>query len=144
MKRLPILTVLLTALSGCDASSSPGKSSVTGSGNSIFIIVPYKFGGTWVFDDANRSLEKEPFVGGIPQMLDVLTSKIPNAEAGFRLLFSSHEFPDFTHKMIWRRSGAMGNWYYSAEFDTEGWLCPALLKYFQAPPKEIYIGAESK
>lgn len=31
-----------------------------------------------------------------------------------------------------------GNWYYSAALDLEGWLCPALLKYFEQAPGKIY------
>jgi len=29
-------------------------------------------------------------------------------------------------------------WYYSADLGIEGWLCPALLKYFEAAPERIY------
>ena len=33
----------------------------------------------------------------------------------------------------------------SAEYyDSEGWLCPALFKYFKAAPKEIYVRAEGQ
>ena len=36
------------------------------------------------------------------------------------------------------------NWYYSPEFDMEGWLCPALFKYFDKAPRELYGRAEPK
>jgi hypothetical protein len=36
------------------------------------------------------------------------------------------------------------NWYYSERTRTEGWLCPALFKYFAASPREIYAKAEPK
>jgi hypothetical protein len=26
----------------------------------------------------------------------------------------------------------------------EGWLCPALIKYFESPPKEIFVQASAK
>ena len=34
-------------------------------------------------------MECEPFVAGIPQMLDRLTKDLPDADKGFRLLFSA-------------------------------------------------------
>ncbi len=34
--------------------------------NSILIIQPYRYAGTWVFDDPNAQLVQEPFVEGIP------------------------------------------------------------------------------
>ena len=30
------------------------------------------------------------------------------------------------------------------QVDMEGWLCPALFKYYQEAPKEIYVKAEAK
>jgi hypothetical protein len=44
------------------------------------------------------------------------------------------------------RAGDGGNWYRSddlAELE-EGWLCPALLKYFESPPQRIYAKFERK
>ncbi|MCD4699567.1 MAG: hypothetical protein K8R91_03230 [Phycisphaerae bacterium] len=113
--------------------------------NTIFIISPYRYAKTWVFDDPGAGLVREPFVAGIPQMIDKLVEDIPDADKGFRLLFSSKPFPGHTAKLTWRREqNGGGNWYYSEEFDLEGWLCPALFKYFQKAPKEIYIKAEGK
>ena len=37
-----------------------------------------------------------------------------------------------------------GNWYRAEDFEMEGWLCPALLKYFDAPPKGIYARFEAR
>ncbi len=134
MRRLAPLLLALLLLSGCAQRDT---------GNSIFVIFPYKTAGTWVIDDPSRNLEREPFVAGIPKLIEMLTKDIPNADGGFRLLFSAGQFPDYTHKMIWKRKSGSGNWYYSEEFKAEGWLCPALLKYFPKPPKTIYIKAES-
>jgi hypothetical protein len=71
-----------------------------------------------------------------------LVSNIPNAEKGFRLLFSATAFPGSEVKLEWKREEHGGNWYYSPEFKMEGWLCPALFKYFEKAPKEIYERAE--
>ncbi|GAB4139129.1 DUF6717 family protein [Thermopirellula anaerolimosa] len=112
--------------------------------NSIMVLQPYRYAGTWVFDDPAAGLKREPFVAGIPEMIDEMVRDIPNAEEGFRLLFSTQPFPGYTHKLVWRRGDQTGNWYYSEQFQKEGWLCPALFKYFRQAPKEIYVKAEAK
>jgi hypothetical protein len=112
--------------------------------NSINLIVPYRHEGMWVFDDPRVGLDKEPFVSGADRMMDVLVRDIPDADKGFRLLFSATPFPGFTAKLQWRREDYSGNWYFSPDFDIEGWLCPALFKYFETAPKEIYIKAEPR
>ena len=112
--------------------------------NAISVIVPYKYEGTWVFDDPAVGLVREPFVSGIDVMLDRLTANIPNAEKGFRLLFSAKPFPGHTVKLEWRREEFEGNWYFSPQFQMEGWLCPALFKYFTQAPRELYARAEQR
>jgi hypothetical protein len=112
--------------------------------NSILVIQPYKYGKTWVFDDPRTGLVREPFVAGIPEMIDKLTSDIPDANSGFQLTFSAIPFPGHEEKLIWRRSDGVGNWYYSQKYDMEGWLCPAMYKYFKKAPKELYIKADPK
>ena len=110
--------------------------------NAIKFISPYRHDGMWVFDDPRASLDKEPFVSGADRMIDVLVADIPNAAEGFRLLFSASPFPGFAAKLQWRREEYGGNWYFSSDYDMEGWLCPALFKYFEKAPKEIYVKAE--
>ena len=44
----------------------------------------------------------------------------------------------------WRREESGGNWYYCPQFDIEGWLCPALFKYFEKAPAALYGRAEPK
>ena len=112
--------------------------------NSIFVIAPYKWEGMWVFDDPRVGLLREPFVSGADVMMDKLVANLPDAEKGFRLLFSPKPFPGHTSKLEWRREEYGGNWYYSPQFDMEGWLCPALFKYFPQAPGEIYVKAEAK
>jgi len=112
--------------------------------NSISIIVPYRYEGMWVFDDLRVGLDKEPFVSGADKMIDVLVADIPDAEKGFRLLFSPLPFPGYTVRLQWRREEYSGNWYFSPDHNMEGWLCPALFKYFDKAPKEIYIKAERR
>ena len=45
--------------------------------NALMVIMPYRHAGTWVFDDPNTRLVREPFVAGVPEMLDVLVRDIP-------------------------------------------------------------------
>jgi hypothetical protein len=112
--------------------------------NSLMVISPYKHHGMWVFDDPSVGLDKEPFIAGIDTMIDKMTADIPHAENGFRAVFSAAPFPGFTEKLEWRRLESGGNWYYSDHYKMEGWLCPALFKYFPSAPREIYVRAEPK
>jgi len=112
--------------------------------NSMFVIAPYQYERMWVFDDPSVGLYREPFVSGADVMLERLAANLPNADKGFRLLFSAKPFPGCTAKLEWRREEYGGNWYYSEQFDMEGWLCPALFKYFEKAPPEIYVKAEAK
>jgi hypothetical protein len=98
----------------------------------------------WVFDDPAVGLNREPFVAGIDKMIDQLVASIPNAERGFRLLFSATPLPGHTVKLEWRREESGGNWYFCPQFRIEGWLCPALFKYFDKAPAELYARAEAK
>jgi uncharacterized protein DUF6717 len=107
--------------------------------NAINVIVPYKKYGMWVFDDSRVGLVEEPFVGGADTMIDRVVADIPGAERGFNLIFSATPFPGHQFRLDWRREDGTGNWYYSDKLDQEGWLCPALLRYFSEPPKELYV-----
>jgi hypothetical protein len=112
--------------------------------NSIMVIAPYRYNGTWVFDDPRAGLVREPFVGGVPEMIDLLVADIPAADKGFRLTFSTREFPGYQRKLTWVRGDAGGNWYRLEKPPMEGWLCPALFKYYREAPKELYVRADPK
>ena len=110
--------------------------------NSIIVIFPYKYQDMWVFDDRKVGLIQEPFVSRMPQIIDLLVAEIENADQGFKLLASNTPFPEFQIKMTWLNEEYKGNWYYWKEADKKGWLCPALLKYFDKPPQELFCKAE--
>lgn len=112
--------------------------------NSILVIHPYKFEGLWVFDDERVGLDKEPFVSGADDMIDKLVSEVPNAEKGFNLLFSSNPFPGFDAELDWIREEFGGNWYGSTDLGMEGWLCPAMFKYFDEAPIKIFAQFKAK
>ena len=107
--------------------------------NAINIIAPYKHHGLWVFDDPRVGLHQEPFVSGADTLIDKAVTGVPDAEHGFLMVFSSTPFPGHQLKLEWRRNESGGDWYYSPQLGQEGWLCPALLKYFDRAPREIYV-----
>lgn len=117
--------------------------------NSLMVIYPYLDNGMWVFDDDAVGLVKEPFVAGVPEILEALLvkEKIPNPESGFRLIFSATPFPGHQLVAVRLREDVGGNWYgvespEGAE-GAEGWLCPAMFKYFSQAPDSLYIRVES-
>ena len=112
--------------------------------NAIVIIMPYRYAGAWVFDDASAGLVREPFVGGVPEMIDLLVQDVPDAENGFRLYFSAQPFPGHQKKLTWLRGDEQGNWYSLDDPPMEGWLCPAMFKYYRKAPQELYVKAEAK
>jgi hypothetical protein len=112
--------------------------------NSIMVIHPYRCEGMWVFDDEAAGLRQEPFVSGADTILDQMVGAIPAAESGFTLLFSAGPFPGFQVEFEWQRTEMDGNWYYCSALDAEGWLCPALFKYFESAPARLYAQARAK
>jgi hypothetical protein len=112
--------------------------------NAISVIAPYKYLGMWVFDDESVGLVQEPFVTGADTVIDRLVQHIPNAESGFRAVFSADAFPGYQEKLVWVRAELSGNVYRSPSLDMEGWLCPALLRYFAEAPPEIYVAVYPK
>lgn len=111
--------------------------------NSIMVIAPYRYQGTWVFDDRAAGLVKEPFVAGVPEMIDVLVQDIPNADEGFRLLFSAQPFPGHQKALRWLRGDGGGNYYAFDDPPMEGWICPAMFKYYDKAPAHLYVKAEA-
>ncbi len=134
------LIMMVVGILGCMASQAVDEAEK----NFVLVIEPYRHYETWVFDDKAAGLDKEPFFAGVPRIIDKLVEDIPDADKGFRLLFSAKAFHGATHVFHWRRGEQQGNWYYSKELDMEGWLCPALFKYFREAPRKIYVKAEPR
>ncbi|MEP3278317.1 MAG: hypothetical protein ABJN26_00035 [Stappiaceae bacterium] len=55
---------------------------------------------------------------GIPDMINEAVGDIPDAEKGFKLLFSANPFPGYQRKLSWLREEHGGNWY---TFNNEVW-----------------------
>jgi hypothetical protein len=106
--------------------------------NQINMINPFRKNGTWVFNDPIKNLIEEPFVSGIPEMID---SIVGNETNEIVIYFSKDKFPNYEYVLQHIESEMGGNWY-NFEFKDKvmkGWLCPALFKYFDKTPKEIYL-----
>jgi len=113
-------------------------------GNEIHTICPYKWMGMWVFDDPRVDLRMEAFIAGADTFIDVSLLKlgIKGGEDGFRATFSATPFPGHQFTLVKMGKDRGGTVYLAAESGVEGWLCPALLRYFQKPPDRIYTQFE--
>jgi len=112
--------------------------------NSMLVIHPYRCEGVWVFDDAKAGLVQEPFVSGADVIIDRLVAGLAGAAEGFTLLFSAAPFPGVQTHLEWQREEHGGNWYSCPDLEMEGWLCPALFKYFDAAPQRIYVQCKQR
>jgi hypothetical protein len=115
--------------------------------NAINVIKPYLWNGIWVFDDPARGLDKEALLAGMPEIIERVCSQqgITDPQNGFVVIFSDTPFPGHDVVLEHLRSDdeGVGNWYRLKGTEMEGWLCPALLKYFKSPPSKIYIQVKS-
>lgn len=111
--------------------------------NQINAISPYRHNGFLVFDDPDKGLSKEPFVGGADVVLQVAASISKVNPNKFNLLFSGEKFPGWKFKAtITNPPETIGTWYkvdLTGGREAVGWLCPALLKYFKEPPQQIFF-----
>jgi hypothetical protein len=142
-----LLAIFASAAAACVAgwiAATWTKGRLGPSSNAITVIAPYWYNGTWVFDDPAVGLRREPFVAGVPEMIDLLVKDIPDSKNGFRLTFSANPFPGYQNKLTWLRGDSNGNFYRLDNPPAEGWICPAMFKYYTAPPEHIYVKAEPK
>ena len=74
------------------------------------ILHPYFHRGSWVFDDEYTGLVKEPFVAGVPEVLEILLDKqkIVDPKKGFSLIFSETAFPEQLQRIS--REPEKGTW----------------------------------
>ena len=108
--------------------------------NAINVINPYRWQGGWVFDDESKGLDKEPFIAGADTMLDMLSGD----HAECVITFSAKQFPGAEHVVKYVKPEMDGSVYHSDEYNHDLWLCPALLKYFETPPEEIWFQFKAK
>src|SRR5260221_636614 len=99
-------------------------------------ICPYKDHGIWMFSDDATGLYEEPFIEGIPEIIEFAIEKagIKFAEEGFKLTFSKWPYPGYQGilRLAEDRKPGEGQWYTFSYDDKTmwGWLCPAMYCYF--------------
>lgn len=107
--------------------------------NQINVIYPYRTqGGGWSFDDEEVGLHGEPFVLGIPEIIDSIVDKKAKR---FTVFISKDKIPNYTGLLIKLKKEDTG-WYTLHGTEFKGWLCPATLKYFKDYPDKIYFKIE--
>lgn len=108
----------------------------------MLCIEIYEFNGTWCFTDQERELVHEPFVSGIPEIINTVLKNNSLYEDGknYRVLFAEQEFPQCHGVLNQTRKEFSGAWY--DWNDQEGWLCPATLAFFDHFPEKIYFRFE--
>ena len=136
--------VLLGSVIGLTAAAAITEHKYVSAGNALLVIEPYRIGKGWAFDEPRLRLKSEPFVQGIPEIINKLVAGIPGSDKSVRLIFSQRPFPGAQLRLERRGEQDGGNWYYSRDYQMEGWLCPALFKYFPRAPQSIYVKAEEK
>lgn len=138
----------------------------------MFTIYPYLLdSGVWVFDDADKALYQEALVAGIPEMIETVCRRnaIPDyRNGGLAIDFAAEPFGH--HDLVLdhlsvslpesilpavaeaEARGAVvegageiyGNTYSLRGSDMQGWLCPALYKYFDQAPRHLYVCVRPK
>ena len=112
----------------------------------IKVIRPYMWEGIWVFDDPAVGLDKEALVAGMPELIEIATAQagIREPEKGFVALFSKDPFPTAQVCLEHVREEGGGNVYRWPQVGREGWLCPALFRYFDQAPRHLYVEVRAR
>ena len=113
--------------------------------NAMLVIHPYLDQGIWVFDDPVYSLVREPFVGGMTEILNEVSREQVGGADHMTIVFSAYKFPG--HQYVLEKDERdddptdVGTWYRVAVANQlmRGWLCPALNLYFPESPNIIYV-----
>jgi hypothetical protein len=111
----------------------------------VLTLYPYLLNRScWVFDDERTGLKEEAFVAGMSEMISRIVGNkgLAAAGRGFAMTFSDVPFAGHDVEVRWLRADpGGGNWYAGdvAGLTMEGWLCPALLLYFEEPPPRIFV-----
>ena len=107
--------------------------------NALMQILAYRRNGGWAFDDAAVGLVAEPFVAGIPEMIDILADQV-GAGGGSSSRSRRPSSRDLCSD--WTGPGRSSEELVPMGGTRDGrWLCPALFKYFPNAPDQIWIAA---
>ena len=115
--------------------------------NNVNYIYSYVHNGAWVFDDESRELDKEPFVEGADLLLDAMSGRDKSEYIDrCAFYFAETPLPNWDVQLKMHGHDGYDGTYYKVDFPeknvkNEGpiWLCPALLKFFDKSPQNIYV-----
>lgn len=106
--------------------------------NEVNILYPTRSRyGVWAFTDLSVGLYEEPFVGEINDMIDMFTDGRDQC-----IVYISHSPLPNANGHLLRLKEESDGWYELEGKGISGWLCPAVLKYFQGYPDDIYFKIE--
>lgn len=117
--------------------------------------------GTWAFDDPEKSLVREPFVGAMNTLLDVLAGNFMHDEDFEGCTLVTSDGPFFGYQVELHRlpsdsvqldeDGRWYRWHIHNDIRTRGaekrhiklhldvWLCPVVMQYFSDYPIFLYL-----
>lgn len=101
-----------------------------------FTINPYCESDCWFFDDPAVGLTREGLTYGTPEVL-LRACEISGVGSNFTVGFTDTKFG--IHRLDFAELRRDGSFYYWADQQMYCWFCPALLRYFSSPPKQIYF-----
>jgi len=77
---------------------------MSNSANALMVIHAYDDAGIWVFDDAATGLVKEPFVAGIPEIIETIVGD----SRALKAVFSANAFPGSRYVLTRQRPDGGG------------------------------------
>lgn len=109
--------------------------------NALMEIYPYRTRSGWSFDDEEKGLKGEPFVAGIPAIIDQF---VPKDQKTCTITFSGQGFPGAQGHLerVCVSGSVHGGTNYILKVDGHqmiGWLCPALFEYFEEAPDKLWF-----
>lgn len=110
--------------------------------NVIQILELRRVASTWVFDDRSKGIKNEPFVAGVPTVIDQILLRKQITDSSVMALFSGEDFPGTDVALEFEKLDKNGAWYQLNGM--RGWFCPCFWNYFDKkdPPKKLYISLE--
>jgi hypothetical protein len=104
-----------------------------------YSVKAYRENGVWFFDDDEIEISREPFVGGMSEIIDYILQKkfIRGGHRGIKLEFSDKSFENA--EKLKKIEDLPDNWAKYEYEDREGMLCPVALQYFDRHPQELFI-----
>ena len=101
----------------------------------------YKENGIWIFDDASKIIEKEPFVGGFSELIDFILKEKgvwAGSHRGIDIEFSlEKESADMVE--IKKVENMDNDWALYEYKEMQGTLCPVTLRYFGHHPDSFFV-----